>query len=78
MRTGEITFLDAPEPILVFVRRTPAERLLCAFNLGGQSESIGLDLGRDVIPLRGHGLAGCLQGYQLDLPAYGAVFAVLR
>lgn len=78
LRTGDITFLDAPEPILVFVRRTPADRLLCAFNLGGQSESIRLDLGRDVIPLRGHGLAGCLQGYQLDLPAYGAVFAVLR
>lgn len=36
LRLGEISFLDAPEPLLVFGRDDPAsdERLLCLFNLG--------------------------------------------
>lgn len=34
MKLGAIDFLDAPEPILVFERRSDAEVVVCAFNLG--------------------------------------------
>ena len=31
---GEIEMLDAPDPVLAFVRAVPGERILCVFNLG--------------------------------------------
>jgi alpha-glucosidase len=34
LRVGTLTFLDAPEPVLAFVREEGDARLLCAFNLG--------------------------------------------
>ncbi|UHQ19316.1 alpha-glucosidase family protein [Lysobacter sp. KIS68-7] len=33
LRTGDIAFLDAPEPVLAFVRREAGQSLLVAFNL---------------------------------------------
>jgi len=36
LRTGSISFQNTPEPMLVFERRDGGERLLCAFNLGGE------------------------------------------
>jgi alpha-glucosidase len=35
LRLGEIEFLDAPAPILAFVRAYGSERVLCAFNMDG-------------------------------------------
>ncbi len=34
LRWGDVSFADAPEPLLVIVRQHGAERLTCAFNLG--------------------------------------------
>lgn len=86
MRTGDIQFLDTDEPVLAFLRNSPLERLLCAFNLGSNSESVRLNLdggagplsGTRLQPLTGHGLMGRLDGDRLDLPPYGAVFAILE
>jgi alpha-glucosidase len=33
LRDGDIRFLDAPEPVLAFVREHEGRRLLLAFNL---------------------------------------------
>ncbi|TNE65839.1 MAG: DUF3459 domain-containing protein [Alphaproteobacteria bacterium] len=37
--TGSITFLEAPEPVLTFVREQDGRRLLCVFNLGTETAS---------------------------------------
>jgi alpha-glucosidase len=34
LRCGNLIFLEAPEPVLAFVREDDGERLLCVFNLG--------------------------------------------
>jgi alpha-glucosidase len=78
LRTGAITFLDAPEPVLVFLRSSATERLMCAFNLGSGTESVRIDTQGDPLPLTGHGLAGRIAGDRLELPPHGAIFAVLR
>ncbi|MET0293475.1 MAG: alpha-glucosidase C-terminal domain-containing protein, partial [Phenylobacterium sp.] len=42
---GEIEFLDAPDPLLAFVRTDGDERILCVFNLGGEARTFeGPDL----------------------------------
>lgn len=33
--TGDIRFIDAPEPVIAFVRSGGGEEVLAAFNLGG-------------------------------------------
>ncbi len=33
LRQGEMQFLDAPDPVLAFVRKSDGERVLCVFNL---------------------------------------------
>jgi alpha-glucosidase len=78
LRIGDIMFLDAPDPVLVFLRRSAAERLICAFNLGPRRESVHLTVDGDLVPLTGHGLPGAITGSRLDLPAFGAIFAILR
>ena len=86
LTSGDIQFLDTGEPVLAFLRSSPLERLLCAFNLGPKSESVRLNIddrsrlltGGTIRPLIGHGLPGRLNGNQLDLPPYGAVFAILE
>jgi alpha-glucosidase len=42
LRTGAMTLVDAPEPLLVFLRGHGADQVLCAFNLG--FESVAWDL----------------------------------
>ncbi len=36
LRLGEIDFIDAPEPVLAFVRSQGEERILCLFNMSGE------------------------------------------
>ncbi|MBY6186825.1 alpha-glucosidase family protein [Marinobacter hydrocarbonoclasticus] len=76
---GRIQFLDAPEPVLLFVREQDGERLLCGFNLGAQPVSLDLEPpGPALTVLSGHGLrAAQPQGNQLVFPEYGVFFARL-
>jgi alpha-glucosidase len=39
LRYGEIEFLDAPEPVLAFLRTFENERVLCVFNFGSETVS---------------------------------------
>ena len=69
---GAISFLDAPEPILAFVRAGDDEKITCAFNLSPHPASFGLPA-----PLRaldGHGMGGILAGREVKLPGCGAFF----
>jgi alpha-glucosidase len=78
LRTGAIRFLDTPEPVLAFTRRTDAETLLVAFNLSDAPATVALPLRGAARVLHGHGLhEGRFEGGHLHLPGYGAMFASL-
>ncbi|MBX3619174.1 MAG: alpha glucosidase [Rhizobacter sp.] len=83
--TGDIRFVDAPEPVLALVR-TPAKgrdgaSLLAVFNLGAQAIDIELPAVPATQDLHGHGFDGPLQatrhGKRLALPPHGAYFGEL-
>ena len=73
---GSIRFLDAPEPVLAFVREHDGQSLLAVFNLSAQP--VAWDLPSQLSP-RWLELAGQIgaqaQGASLTLPAYAAAFA---
>ncbi|ODR87415.1 alpha-glucosidase [Shewanella xiamenensis] len=75
---GEIAFLDAPEPLLVFVRKLGEQKLLVCFNLldtETQLSLAGLKLQQE---LTGHGLKTAhLQGDNLIFSAYASFYALL-
>jgi alpha-glucosidase len=75
LKWGGIRFLDAPEPLLAFVRTFRGETLLAVFNLGAAAMALPL-------PASGarvhddHGLpGGCLEDGRVHLPGYSAFFA---
>src|SRR5690606_13212328 len=75
---GAIAFVDAPEPVLAFVREADGERLLVAFNLSDAAVRWALPAGLAPRALDGHGLpGGRLDGDALDLPTRGVFFAAL-
>ena len=75
---GDIEFLDAPEPLLVFVRKLGEQKLLVCFNLldtETQLSLAGLKLQQE---LTGHGLkTALLQGDNLIFSAYASFYALL-
>ena len=78
LRLGAIRFLDAPEPVLAFVRSHGGEQVLAVFNLGKQPQSLSLPGLDTAEPLTGHGLQqGTLASGQLQLPGHGVLFARL-
>ena len=78
LRLGDIRFLDAPEPLLVFVRAHGDERLLAAFNLGATPRSLPLPAGMRVRQLDCPGPAnGQLRDGVLQLPGYAVSYAEL-
>ncbi|MBY5921229.1 alpha-glucosidase family protein [Ferrimonas balearica] len=76
---GSIQFLDAPEPVLLFVREQGDERLLCGFNLGDKPVSLNIEqLGSAHTVLSDHGLREAQrEGNVLAFPPYGIFFARL-
>ena len=64
---GTITFLDAPEGILAFLREGGGETLFCAFNLSEAAGVFSLPDGVDPSPLDGHGFAGRREGTLVHL-----------
>jgi alpha-glucosidase len=71
LRSGDIHFLEASEPLLAFAR----DKTLAVFNMGGKTETYSLPAG--VKPLDGHGLPCKLEGNSLTLPPYGGFFGEL-
>jgi alpha-glucosidase len=75
---GDIEFLDAPEPLLVFERSIGDERLLVAFNLSSQPVEWTLPVNRSQRVLDGHGLSSGMVGDgRLSMPANGVYYAAL-
>ncbi|HZH44776.1 MAG TPA: alpha-glucosidase [Lysobacter sp.] len=75
---GDIAFLDAPEPVLAFVRRAPGQVLLVAFNLCECELHWPLPEGMRAAALDGHGLPEArLDDGVLVLPPRAAFFGVL-
>jgi alpha-glucosidase len=78
LRLGEIEFLDAPDPVLAFVRRWRDEAVACVFNLSGESRFVDLPAvaGGALHPMRA-GDAD-LRGGSLGLAPWSAAFVALR
>jgi alpha-glucosidase len=75
---GDIAFLDAPEPILAFVRRHEGQAMLVAFNLSAKDVAWTMPAHQDAKAIADHGLAsGRIEAGKLHLPARGVFFATL-
>ncbi|MES2041323.1 MAG: alpha-amylase family glycosyl hydrolase [Pseudomonadota bacterium] len=75
---GEISFFDAPEPVLAIRRDlTGSNSLLAAFNLGSHPVSFNWPATESVTQLRDAGLPGQVTNGVVELPAYGAWFGEL-
>jgi alpha-glucosidase len=78
LRLGRIRFLDAPEPVLAFVRETEGAAMLVVFNLSPQPIAWELPAGLSPHPVDSHGLpSGTVQDGTLALPARGVYYAVI-
>ena len=74
--TGDIAFLDAPEPVLAFTRSARGERLLVAFNLSGEPVQWTLPDGMAPRVIEDHGLPTAHpEGRVATLPPHGVFFA---
>lgn len=73
LRFGDLTWIDAPEPLLAFTRSHGGQSLLCLFNLGPKPLSFAP--GGTLEPVLGHGLPSKVNATTIDLEAYGAAFA---
>jgi alpha-glucosidase len=75
---GSIRFLDAPEPVLAFVREHDGRKLLAAFNLSPRPVAWSLPEGSSPRWVDLPGQAGAhVEGASLTLPAHAAAFAEL-
>ncbi|WP_288842335.1 alpha-glucosidase [uncultured Deefgea sp.] len=73
---GDITFLAAPEPILLFERSGNGEKMLIAFNLSEDEHRIKLPKQwQNIATMDGHGLmGGAIVKQQIVLQAWGGYF----
>ncbi|SMC19846.1 alpha-glucosidase [Andreprevotia lacus DSM 23236] len=76
---GDLAFLNAPEPLLVFTRKSGKETIVVALNLGNSPQRWKLPKAlQDAKALDGHGLhGGVLERGELQLQGYGAYFGRL-
>lgn len=72
LKTGDISFLDTPEPVVAFRRSLNGETLLCCFNLG--RSPVSLPVSGSLLPVPG--FSATLTGGTLTLPPLGAAFLV--
>jgi len=83
LTAGTIRFLDAPEPVLAFIREERTESpqdqsLLAVFNLSGSAVVWSLPPGLQVLPVDAPGVhGGRIDGAHLQLPAHGSYYATL-
>ncbi|MDF2179022.1 alpha-glucosidase family protein [Aliiglaciecola sp. CAU 1673] len=69
---GSIQFIDAPEPVLAFVRESGDQRLLVCINLEKDKVAFETALTKGATALSEHGLAsGTHSGNTIQLPGYG-------
>jgi alpha-glucosidase len=72
---GDIEFLDAPENVLLFVRRYQDQTILAAFNLAADAITVNLPEALQVSALQKNNLPlAALNNQQLVLSAYASAF----
>jgi alpha-glucosidase len=75
---GDISFFDAPEPVLALRRTLEGEpTVLAAFNLSNAPVTFDWPETANAQDLAGHGLPGEAANGRVTLPAYGAWFGAL-
>jgi alpha-glucosidase len=74
---GSIRFIDAPEPLLAFVREIKGRRLLALFNLGIARQQFDLNQAFELEPALEHGFETQLRDGGVVLPAFGVAFLAL-
>ncbi len=76
---GDIEFLSSDEPVLVFQRHCNQQTLLIAFNLSNEEQQQTITIDNPLTVLSDHDLlSGTLSGQQINLPAYGVLYAELE
>jgi len=72
MREGGLRFLDAPEPILAFLREKHGEGILCLFNLSAEAQQVPRGILAGAAP---HGLGApvALRGFEAKASADGGI-----
>ncbi|MFM0592599.1 alpha-amylase family glycosyl hydrolase [Paraburkholderia dilworthii] len=72
LQEGDIRFLDAAEPLLVFERTLGADRYVLVFNLGATRETWTFPAGLKLATVDGHALrGGALGDRRIDLAPHG-------
>ena len=76
---GDITFVDAPQNVLVFIRQSQAEKIIVCFNFSNQEQCVPTtSIGKKLIPLYDHNLLSAgIENDQIILPAFGCFYATL-
>ncbi|MFD2366575.1 alpha-glucosidase family protein [Pseudoduganella sp. GCM10020061] len=75
---GDISFFDAPEPVLALRRTLEGEpAVLAAFNLSNREVSFDWAETAGAAAMQGHGLPGSASAGRVTLPPYGAWFGKL-
>lgn len=76
LRDGAVGAVAAPDGVLAFERTRGGERILCAFNLSGEAQTVALSgpKGARVLP---SGLEGALDGSAIALPPHGGALVSL-
>jgi alpha-glucosidase len=73
--TGSMRFLEAPDPVIAIERRSGAERVIVAINLGRAPTDAAIPAFEGSELLDGHGFAGVVDGTRVHLPPFEAAFA---
>lgn len=75
---GDIEFLDAPENVLMFIRRYQGQTILAAFNLSTDAVALGLADTMSLAPMENSGQAlAQMNGKQLSLAPYTSAFLLV-
>ena len=76
LRGGSIRFLDAPEPLLLFLREAAGRTMLVAANLGAQAASVSIPASFALSQIRCPGPDnGTLDATALHLPGHSVIYA---
>jgi len=78
LRSGDIRFVDAPEPVLAFTRSHSAQTLLVVLNLGTHAVDMPVPSGARLQTISAPGpRAGRLDADRIHLPPHAAFFATI-
>lgn len=78
LRTGNITFVNAPEPLLAYIRKRGKVAMLIVVNMGAKPMKFPLEGFSGLKALEGHGYESEVKNNIVNLSGYSAFFATIR